>query len=112
MKRLLGLVLLAACLPFTAAFGQILTQEILDIPARGTVNVHPSLLPKHRGPAPLNWCLIQGDTETGVTLMLTDAGIDEKWYAPIHGRLYTQIFGKDCVSVDELIATTLSHMGY
>lgn len=60
----------------TAAFGQILTQEILDIPARGTVNVHPSLLPKHRGPAPLNWCLIHGDKETGVTLMLTDAGID------------------------------------
>ena len=60
----------------TAAFGQILTKEILDIPGRGTVNVHASLLPKHRGSAPINWCIIDGDRETGVTLMLTDIGID------------------------------------
>lgn len=63
-------------LMITAAFGQILTQEILDIPKRGTVNVHASLLPKHRGAAPINWCIVNGDRETGVTLMLTDAGID------------------------------------
>ena len=60
----------------TAAFGQILTQELLDIPAHGTVNVHASLLPKHRGSAPINWCLLMGERETGVTLMRTDAGID------------------------------------
>ncbi|MBR2699281.1 MAG: methionyl-tRNA formyltransferase [Clostridia bacterium] len=60
----------------TAAFGQILTQEILDIPTRGTVNVHASLLPKHRGSAPINWCILNGDREAGVTLMLTDVGID------------------------------------
>ena len=60
----------------TAAFGQILTQEILDIPKRGTVNVHASLLPRHRGSAPINWCIVNGETETGVTLMLTEAGID------------------------------------
>lgn len=60
----------------TAAFGQILTQELLDIPARGTVNVHASLLPKHRGSAPINRCILAGDAATGVTLMLTDAGID------------------------------------
>ena len=60
----------------TAAFGQILTREILDIPARGTVNVHASLLPKHRGSAPINWCILNGDREAGVTLMLTDVGID------------------------------------
>lgn len=60
----------------TAAFGQILTQELLDIPARGTVNVHASLLPKHRGSAPINWCILMGETETGVTIMRTDAGID------------------------------------
>lgn len=60
----------------TAAFGQILTAELLSIPVHGTVNVHASLLPKHRGSAPINWCVMQGETETGVTLMLTDIGID------------------------------------
>lgn len=60
----------------TAAFGQILSQRVLDIPRLGTVNVHASLLPKYRGSAPINWCLINGETTTGVTTMLTDAGID------------------------------------
>ena len=60
----------------TAAFGQILSQEVLDIPPMGTVNVHASLLPKHRGSAPVQWSILQGDTETGVTTMLTDKGID------------------------------------
>lgn len=60
----------------TAAFGQILSQEILDIPVRGTVNVHASLLPRHRGSAPIAWALLQGDRTVGVTTMLTDKGID------------------------------------
>ncbi|MBQ8088485.1 MAG: methionyl-tRNA formyltransferase [Clostridia bacterium] len=60
----------------TAAFGQILTEELLSIPAHGVVNVHASLLPKHRGSAPINYCIIQGDEVTGVTLMQTAKGID------------------------------------
>ena len=60
----------------TAAFGQILSQEILDIPRIGTVNVHSSLLPKYRGSAPVNWAIIQGETVTGVTTMMTDKGLD------------------------------------
>ncbi len=60
----------------TAAFGQILTQELLDIPVHGTVNVHASLLPGYRGPAPINWCIVNGESETGVTIMRTDIGID------------------------------------
>ncbi len=60
----------------TAAFGQILSQEVLDIPPMGTVNVHASLLPRHRGAAPVQWAVLQGDGETGVTTMLTDRGID------------------------------------
>ncbi len=60
----------------TAAFGQILSQEILDIPKLGTVNVHASLLPRHRGSAPINWAILQGDETVGVTTMLTDKGID------------------------------------
>lgn len=60
----------------TAAFGQILSQTLLDIPSHGTVNVHASLLPRHRGSAPINWCILQGEREAGVTLMRTDVGLD------------------------------------
>ena len=60
----------------TAAFGQILSQEVLDIPKMGTVNVHASLLPEYRGSSPINWCLLNGEKVTGVTTMLTDKGID------------------------------------
>ena len=67
---------LAPDLCVTAAFGQILSQQLLDIPRLGTVNVHASLLPRYRGSAPINWCLINGETTTGVTTMMTDAGID------------------------------------
>lgn len=67
---------LAPDLCVTAAFGQILSQEILDIPRIGTVNVHASLLPRHRGSAPINWAIMQGDENVGVTTMMTDKGID------------------------------------
>ena len=60
----------------TAAFGQILSQKILDIPPLGTINVHASLLPKHRGSAPIAWAMVQGDKTTGVTTMMTARGID------------------------------------
>lgn len=60
----------------TAAFGQILSEEVLSIPRLGTVNVHASLLPKYRGSSPVQWCLINGETRTGVTTMMTDRGID------------------------------------
>jgi methionyl-tRNA formyltransferase len=63
-------------LAVTAAFGQILSQKLLDIPPLGVVNVHASLLPAYRGPAPINWCIMEGETVTGVTTMRTDAGID------------------------------------
>ena len=59
-----------------AAFGQLLPQTVLDIPPCGTINLHPSLLPKYRGAAPIQWALINGETETGVTLMLLDSGED------------------------------------
>ncbi len=60
----------------TAAFGQILSQEILDIPPMGNINVHASLLPKHRGAAPIAYAIMSGDREAGVTTMMMDAGID------------------------------------
>lgn len=58
------------------AFGQILHQEVLDIPKYGCVNVHGSLLPKYRGAAPIQWAVANGDAQTGITTMLLDAGID------------------------------------
>ena len=58
------------------AFGQILSQEILDIPPYGCINVHASLLPHYRGAAPMQWCVINGEKKTGVTTMFMDAGLD------------------------------------
>ena len=58
------------------AFGQILSQEILDIPPPGCINVHGSLLPRYRGAAPMQWCVINGETKTGITTMMMDAGLD------------------------------------
>ncbi len=58
------------------AFGQILPKGLLDIPPRGCINVHASLLPRYRGAAPINWCIINGESETGVTTMLMDVGLD------------------------------------
>jgi len=59
-----------------AAMGQILSQELLDIPKIGPINVHASLLPKYRGAAPIQWALINGEQETGITTMLMNAGMD------------------------------------
>ena len=73
IKREEGVACLKALAPdlcVTAAFGQILSKEILDIPKYGTVNVHASLLPEYRGSAPINWCIINGEK------MLTVVGMD------------------------------------
>lgn len=59
-----------------AAYGQIIPQEILDIPPLGCLNVHASLLPAWRGAAPIQWSILAGDRETGVTIMRMDAGLD------------------------------------
>ena len=59
-----------------AAFGQIVPQAILDIPKHGSINVHASLLPKYRGAAPIQHAIMAGETKTGVTTMLMDAGLD------------------------------------
>ena len=58
------------------AYGKILPEEILDIPQFGCINVHGSLLPKYRGAAPIQWAVINGDKETGITTMYMDVGMD------------------------------------
>jgi methionyl-tRNA formyltransferase len=60
----------------TVAYGKILPASLLGIPRHGFLNVHASLLPKYRGAAPIQWALIGGETETGISIMQTDAGLD------------------------------------
>lgn len=104
------------------AFGQILPQSLLDIPHHGCINIHASLLPRYRGAAPLNWCLINGETETGITTMQMDAGLDTgdmlvKRSIPIgpdedaqslHDRL--SLLGAETIdeTLDRLLAGTLT----
>lgn len=58
------------------AYGKILPKEIIDLPKYGCINVHGSLLPKYRGPAPMQWAIINGDKVTGITTMFMDVGMD------------------------------------
>lgn len=60
-----------------AAFGQILPKEVLDMPKYGCINVHASLLPKYRGASPIQWAILNGDDETGVTTMQMGVGLDD-----------------------------------
>jgi len=60
----------------TAAYGKILPKSLLELPRHGFLNVHGSLLPKYRGAAPIQWALINGETETGISIMQTEVGLD------------------------------------
>ena len=105
-----------------AAFGQIIPKAILDVPPLGCLNVHPSLLPKYRGAAPINWSLINGDSKTGVTIMLMDEGMDtgdillqeeteidsEEVYDELHDRL--SFMGAELLlkALENVVAGTVS----
>lgn len=67
---------LAPELTVVAAYGKILPEEILAVPPRGSINVHSSLLPKYRGAAPINWAILNGETETGVSIMYMAKELD------------------------------------
>lgn len=66
-----------------AAYGRIIPQNLLDLAPKGTINIHPSLLPKYRGPSPIQSAILNGDTETGVSIMLLDKEMD-------HGPILAQ----------------------
>lgn len=87
------------------AYGRILPPDMLAAPRKGCLNVHASLLPKHRGAAPINWSIIAGDTETGVTLMQMDEGLDT---GPMLAVRRAPI-GPDETAVE--LAATLSALG-
>lgn len=102
----------AAELMVVAAYGLILPQAVLDIPARGCVNIHASLLPRWRGAAPIQRAILAGDGETGITLMWMDAGLDtgamlsraaltitpEDCTASLHDRL-AELGGREIVAL-------------
>jgi methionyl-tRNA formyltransferase len=67
---------LGADIAVVVAFGQILPQAVLDAPRRGSINIHGSVLPRHRGAAPIQWAIIRGETVTGITTFQMDAGMD------------------------------------
>lgn len=96
------------------AFGQILPKAILDIPRYGCVNIHASLLPRYRGAAPLQWVVLNGEKETGITTMMMDVGMDtgdmlEKTVVPIDRKeTYGSIHDKLSVLGGELIVSTLA----
>jgi methionyl-tRNA formyltransferase len=83
----------------TAAYGKILPKEVLEVPPYGFLNLHPSLLPKYRGPAPVPWALIQGEKETGVAIMKTEEGLDT---GPLYALWRTEILPEeDAVALSE-----------
>ena len=86
-----------------AAYGKILGPEVLDIPPAGVINVHPSLLPKYRGASPIAGALLAGEEETGVTIMLMDAGMDT---GPILAQRAIEIRPEDTTgSLEERLAS-------
>ena len=99
-----------------AAFGQILPQELLDLPPFGCVNIHASLLPRYRGSSPIQWAVINGDASTGVTTMQMDAGIDtgdilETMEVPLApDETGGSLFEKLSAAGARLCLSTLSHI--
>jgi len=102
---LAGLRALSPKVIVVVAYGQILRQEVLEIPARGVLNVHPSLLPRWRGASPVPAAILAGDERTGVTIMLMDAGMDS---GPILSRVETPINDTD---TSRSLLDTLSDLG-
>ena len=92
-----------------AAYGMLLPQEVLDIPKYGAYNVHGSLLPKYRGAAPVQRCLINGDTITGVTIMRMEAGLDTG-PALLQQAIYINDTEENCHNAGTLLADT-AHSG-
>jgi methionyl-tRNA formyltransferase len=91
-KFIAGLRALQPDLIIVVAYGQILPPAVLDLPRHGCLNVHTSLLPKYRGAAPIQWAIANGDTETGITIMKMDVGLDT---GPIVSQRRTLIHPED-----------------
>jgi len=99
------LTALAAEAAVVVAYGRLIPEGMLAIPRHGFVNLHPSLLPRHRGPSPIQWALVCGDRRTGVTTMLLDKGLDT---GPILLQRRMEIDPRDTA---ELLAPRLAELG-
>ncbi len=87
------------------AYGQIISQRLIDVPRLGWINLHASLLPKYRGAAPINWAIVNGEARTGLTTMQIDAGLDT---GPMLLKYETEI-GRDETAPD--LAARLAEAG-
>lgn len=83
-----------------AAYGMLLPQVILDAPKHGCINIHPSLLPRWRGPSPIQYAIWKGDTETGVSVMSLEAGMDS---GPILAQEKVDIEGRGFTQMNEVL---------
>ena len=98
-----------------AAFGQILPQEVLDIPRLGCINVHGSLLPKLRGASPMHAAILEGFDESGITIMRMEAGLDtgdmiSKTVCDIRGMDFTEVSETLAKAGADLLAETIPHI--
>lgn len=98
-----------------SAYGRILPESILNIPKYGCLNIHASLLPRHRGAAPMQAAIIAGDEMTGVTIMHMDAGLDTgdmlaKASTPVDGKTFGQLHDELAAAGAELIVSTLENI--
>ena len=98
------------------AYGQILPKEILTLPKYGCINIHASLLPKYRGAAPINWCILNGETKTGVTSMKMSEGLDtgdmliKSETAIGENETYQQLYERLAVMGGEVLAQTIKSL--
>ena len=90
------------------AYGRILPAEVLAAPRRGAMNLHASLLPKYRGAAPINWAIVHGETQTGVSLMQMDEGLDT---GPVYSRHALELSDTETAGgLAERMATLAAHV--
>ncbi len=95
------------------AYGQILPKEVLELPKHGCINIHASILPKYRGAAPINWVILNGETETGVTSMQMGEGLDtgdmliKKTTDIGENETYEELYARLSVMGGEVLAETL-----
>ncbi len=95
-----------------AAYGQILPKELLDMPKYGCINIHASLLPKLRGAAPIHWSIVNGEEETGITIMQMDVGLDtgdmiDKEATPIENKTVGELHDELAIIGGDLVIKSL-----
>lgn len=95
------------------AYGQLLPKEILELPKYGCINIHASLLPKYRGAAPINWCILNGEKKTGVTSMMMEEGLDTGDMLVKHeteigeNETYEELYSRLSIMGGEVLTETL-----